>query len=65
MVVYGCNCKNVLVIVLCMWLNRVDVWIYKGLRGVYVVIVIVWNVMGYYGMLLYLYIYLYIFGVGM
>ena len=47
-----------------MWMNRVDVWIYKGLRGVDVVIVIVWDIMGYYGMLLYLYIYLYIFGVG-
>ena len=47
-----------------MWMNRVDVWIYKGLEGVDVVIVIVWDIMGYYGMLLYLYIYLYIFGVG-
>ena len=34
-----------------MWLNRVDVWIYKGLRGVDVDVVIVWYIMGYYGIL--------------
>ena len=46
-----------------MWLYRVDIRIYKGFRGVDVDVVIVWDIMGYYGMLLYLYIYLYIFGV--
>ena len=45
-----------------MWLYRVDVWIYKGLEGVDVDVVIVWDIMGWDGMLLYLYIYLHILG---